>query len=155
MEGAAMPACLPATSFRTCHALVQLIAPYSMEASKPVYSQHTVQRWHRSSGIAHRATVWAIKLYLAQLHTDIVSARWCLGYWEGVGQGVAPHSTFHSVPCLYHSAIMNQVGWLLELYLLETSKVISGQVPTRDSAHSWWLFCAAPRGDQGTSTMTH
>ena len=43
---------------------------------------------------------------------------------------------------------------LLEVYILATSKVISGWAPTCDSAHSWWLSCAATLGDQAISTMT-
>ena len=38
--------------------------------------------------------------------------------------------------------------------ILATSKVISRQVPTGDSAHSWQLHITAPLGDQTTSTMT-
>ena len=41
---------------------------------------------------------------------------------------------------------------LLLLYDLATSKVVSGQVPTCNSAHSWWLYSAAPLGHQATST---
>ena len=44
--------------------------------------------------------------------------------------------------------------WMLEVYILATSKVISGRVPTCDSAHSWRIYSAAPLGDQVTSTMT-
>ena len=47
-----------------------------------------------------------------------------------------------------------KVGWLLEFYILATSKVISGWVLTYDSAHSWQLYNAVPLGDQATSTMT-
>ena len=43
----------------------------------------------------------------------------------------------------------------LVFYILPTSKVLSGQVPTCDSAHSWWLYSAALLGNQATSTMTH
>ena len=46
------------------------------------------------------------------------------------------------------------VCWLLELYVLATSKVISGQLPTFDSAHPWRLYSAAPLTDQATGTMT-
>ena len=38
-------------------------------------------------------------------------------------------------------------------YFLATSNVISGQVLTCDSAHSWRLYSAVPLGDQATSTM--
>ena len=36
---------------------------------------------------------------------------------------------------------------------LETSMVISGLVVTFPSAHSWWLYNAAPMGVQATGTM--
>ena len=39
-------------------------------------------------------------------------------------------------------------------YILTRSKVISGLVPTCDSAHSWWLYSAAPLGKQANNTMT-
>ena len=41
----------------------------------------------------------------------------------------------------------------VEFYVLETSKVISGRVPTCDSAQSWQLYHAAQLGDQAFSTM--
>ena len=43
--------------------------------------------------------------------------------------------------------------WLL-FYVLATCKVISAQVLTCNSAHSWQLYSAAPLGDQATNTMT-
>ena len=43
---------------------------------------------------------------------------------------------------------------LLLGYILATSKVISGWVPTCDSGHSWWLHSAAPLRNQAVSTMT-
>ena len=46
------------------------------------------------------------------------------------------------------------IGCLLELYVLATSKVISGWVLTCDSAHSWWLYSAAPLGDWIICTMS-
>ena len=44
--------------------------------------------------------------------------------------------------------------YLLLFYILATSKVISGQVLTYNSAHSWWLYSAASLENQGTNTMT-
>ena len=45
-------------------------------------------------------------------------------------------------------------GYCLLLFcVLATSEVISGRVPTCDSAHSWWFNSAAPLGDQATRTM--
>ena len=44
-------------------------------------------------------------------------------------------------------------GWLLLVYVLATSKVISGRVPTCDSAQSWRLYNTAPLGDQAVSIM--
>ena len=46
------------------------------------------------------------------------------------------------------------VGWLLEFYVLTTSKVMSAQVPTCDSAHSWRLYNAASLRNRSTGTMT-
>ena len=43
---------------------------------------------------------------------------------------------------------------LLLFYVLSTSKVISGWVPTCDRTHPWQLYSAAPLGNQATSTMT-
>ena len=40
----------------------------------------------------------------------------------------------------------------LFVVLRPTSKVISGQVPTRDSVHSWQLTSAVPLGNQPDST---
>ena len=37
---------------------------------------------------------------------------------------------------------------VLEFYVLATSKVISGRVPTCDSVHSWRFYSAATLGDQ-------
>ena len=44
-------------------------------------------------------------------------------------------------------------GWLLKVYILATSKFISGQVPTCDSAHSWLRYSTTALGDQAASTM--
>ena len=44
---------------------------------------------------------------------------------------------------------------LLKFYILATSKVISGWVPTIDSADLLQLYSAAKLGDQAASTMTH
>ena len=46
------------------------------------------------------------------------------------------------------------IGWLWGFYILATSKVISGRVPTCDSAHSLLLYSAAPLRDQAAGTMT-
>ena len=45
------------------------------------------------------------------------------------------------------------VDWLMESYILATSKVISEQAPTIDSLYSWILYSAAPLGNQAASTM--
>ena len=50
--------------------------------------------------------------------------------------------------------VQNMVGWLLEFYVLATSKAISGQVLTWDSTHSWWLYSASTQGEQAAGTMT-
>ena len=48
----------------------------------------------------------------------------------------------------------HHISWFLKLYILTTSKVISGWVATCDSAHLWRFYSAAPLGDQTTSIMT-
>ena len=46
------------------------------------------------------------------------------------------------------------VGWLLELYVLATSKVISGQgLACCASAQSWRFYSAAPLGNLAVSIM--
>ena len=46
------------------------------------------------------------------------------------------------------------VGWLLEIYVLTTSKVISRRVSTWDSVCLWWLYSTAPLGNLTTSALT-
>ena len=43
---------------------------------------------------------------------------------------------------------------LLLFYILATSRFISGWVPTFGNAHSWWLYTAAPLGNQAISTIS-
>ena len=50
--------------------------------------------------------------------------------------------------------LLLSIGWLLELYILSISNVISQQIPICDSAHSWWLYKAAPTGNQAVGTIT-
>ena len=48
-------------------------------------------------------------------------------------------------------------GWivcLLLFYIPATAEVISGRVPTCDSAYSWQLYSAPTLGDQVTRTLT-
>ena len=52
--------------------------------------------------------------------------------------------------CLRHLVFFS----LLLSNVLATAKVISKQVPTCDSAHSWWLYSTPPLGDQATNIMT-
>ena len=42
----------------------------------------------------------------------------------------------------------------LVVYIWATSKVIAGQVPACDSAHSWRLYSAVPLGNQTMGIMT-
>ena len=49
------------------------------------------------------------------------------------------------------SMIISKVGLF---YILTASMIISGRVPTCNSAYSWRLYSAAPQGDQITKTMT-
>ena len=54
----------------------------------------------------------------------------------------------NQVPCRW---------WMIRLlvfYILATSNVIPGWIPTCDSARSWLLHNAAPPGDQATNSMT-
>ena len=66
-------------------------------------------------------------------------------------------STVHSGTVIWLSCgwksdkVMN--GWLLEFYVLTTSKVILGWGPTCYSAHSWRLHSAVPLGYQATRTI--
>ena len=56
----------------------------------------------------------------------------------------------------YFSVLKGQ-SWtvcLLLFYALATSMVISGQVLTPDSAHSWRPFSVSPLGDHVTSSLT-
>ena len=46
------------------------------------------------------------------------------------------------------------VDWLVELSVLTISTVLSAQVLTCDSEHSWQLYSAAILGDQVTRSMT-
>ena len=56
---------------------------------------------------------------------------------------------WHAPVLLSPTSICRSVGcW--EFYILATSKVIL----TSDSAHSWWLYSAAPLENQATRTMT-
>ena len=48
----------------------------------------------------------------------------------------------------------NIILFCLLFYVLATSKIITGWAPTCGSVHSWWLYSAAPLGNQVTSTMT-
>ena len=50
--------------------------------------------------------------------------------------------------------ITDVVGWLLEFYVLATSKVISGEVQICDSAHLWQLYSAVLLRDHAARTMT-
>ena len=53
---------------------------------------------------------------------------------------------WHTVPIIF--------VYLLLFSVLATSKVISGWIPTCDSAHSWRLCSAPPLGNEAISTMT-
>ena len=46
------------------------------------------------------------------------------------------------------------IRFLLLFYVLVTSEVITQQIPTCDSAHSWRLYNAASLGQQTASTIT-
>ena len=46
------------------------------------------------------------------------------------------------------------VGWLVEFYVLTTSKIISGGETTCDSAHSWQYYSTASQINQASNSMT-
>ena len=60
----------------------------------------------------------------------------------------------------YLRSFSNFIGNLANLSVfalfcvIAISKVISEQLPTCDSVNSWWLYSAAPLGNQSASTMT-
>ena len=60
----------------------------------------------------------------------------------------------HNITCSYRVYSASPLFVSLLSYLLATSKVISGWVPTCDSVHSWRLYSAAPLGNQFISTKT-
>ena len=64
--------------------------------------------------------------------------------------------THASGATLWPACKQGSMDWLLKVYILATSKVISGWLPTCDSTHSWWLYnySAAPLRNQPTSTMS-
>ena len=43
---------------------------------------------------------------------------------------------------------------LLSVYVLATSNVIAGRIPTCNNMDSWWLYSAASLGHQANGTMT-
>ena len=47
---------------------------------------------------------------------------------------------------------LSRVSWLLAFCILTTFKVISGWGLIGDSAHSWWLYSAAPLGNHAASS---
>ena len=49
--------------------------------------------------------------------------------------------------------LLTHAGWLLELYILATSKVISAWVPTCDQCTLMGTYSAAPLEDQAANTM--
>ena len=58
---------------------------------------------------------------------------------------------FHIVKLnFFHSS----ASWLLEFYVLATSKVMSGQAQSCDIVHSWRLYSAAPFQAQATIAVT-
>ena len=54
----------------------------------------------------------------------------------------------------YTGHLHRTVDWLLEFYVVATSKIISGWALTCDSAHLWRLYSAVPLGDQAISIVT-
>ena len=69
--------------------------------------------------------------------------------------GCSTHSEILSCFHFFLSeTIFNVVSWLFEFYVLETSKSISGWVPTCDSAYSCCFIVLLHWGKQAASTMT-
>ena len=54
---------------------------------------------------------------------------------------------------MHHLDVAQRTVCLL-LYVLATSKVISGQLPTCECVHSVRLYSVAPRGSQAVGTVT-
>ena len=80
-----------------------------------------------------------------QLTTHLHSTK---EYHEGEVQYTALYSVDEQKECGNMSYV--EVGWLLEVYILSTLRVISEQVLTCNSVHSWQFYSAAPLGSQTT-----
>ena len=63
------------------------------------------------------------------------------------------HTTCMFVRVVHCSDIWGFFVWLRLFYILAKSNVISGQIPTHDSAHSWHHNSTVPLGNQAISTM--
>ena len=72
------------------------------------------------------------------------------GHQPRMGQNYCPRENYFKMKPF--KSIICSVCLLF--YVLAASKVISGQVPSCDSAHSWRFYSAAPLGNQTASTMT-
>ena len=99
--------------------------------------------------------------------TRIITTRPCCSNWNTVKGTQYTYNTHYSIyasnPQRLHDFVKshayNYMGhskkfYLSLFYVLGTSTVISGQVPTCDSAHSYWIYSAGPLEDQATSTIT-
>ena len=59
----------------------------------------------------------------------------------------------HITVCEYRAMEVNCISWLLDFYILATSKLISEGLLICGSAHSWQMYSGAPLGDQATNTF--
>ena len=91
------------------------------------------------------------------VHIYIYIYIYCLLLFYVLGTSKVNIHTYLNIVVYIHVYICMCVCvgcWLLDFYVLTTSNVISGQVPTCDSAHSLCLYSATSLGDQTTSTIT-
>ena len=73
-------------------------------------------------------------------------------YWFD-STAIRTHAFPHWKTLIYSTTTSGRMGgWLLEGYVRATPKVKSEWVLTCDSAHSLWLYSAAPPGNQAAST---
>ena len=91
---------------------------------------------------------------IVNAHQNLIMSCWENGIVGGASSGrstkvVGNKGTYKEKNSIETIHIL--LVWLLDLYVLATSKVISGWVPTYDSAQ---LYCAAPPGHQVTGIMT-
>ena len=88
-------------------------------------------------------------IHIGGKHTETMYCVWFCCYSFMSWQHLMPyHQGYWLVTYYAHGVfIVPHLVWLLRFYVLTTSKIIAGWLPTCDSAHSRWLYSAAPLGD--------